>query len=411
MEFGDVPDVTTLTRPIKALMEIADRSTDQLASYSRLCGRDPSLVDSLESRVLLPAPAWPAEDKTRLDALIARVQEGSVTLTLRELEALLGSTWQPLTRKGVCNLAQLLEAGNVGIEPNVLGGARTPQSRNNVVLFGQPARDATVVADAGYQTAALTLQMGAALAKSDGEFGEQEIEFLRGKIDEWERLTPAERCRLHAHLQLLVTDPPTLTGLKKKLESLSMAARETIAAFMVTLAQSDGFVSPDEVKLLEKIYKALGIEPDRVFRDVHAAGAGGGRASAARGHESGIHLDADRIAVLQQDTARVSAMLSEIFTEEVPDQDLQEPAEPAPEDQPTLLLGLDEPHCAFARLLLTRPQWARTELEDAAADLGLMLDGALEQINEAAFDALDAPLCEGDDPIDVDTELLEKIEA
>jgi hypothetical protein len=115
--------------------------------------------------------------------------------------------------------------------------------------------------------------------------------------------------------------------------------------------------------------------------------------------------------MLQQDTARVSAMLSEIFTEEVPDQDLQEPAEPAPEDQPALLPGLDEPHCAFARLLLTRPQWTRTELEDAAADLGLMLDGALEQINEAAFDALDAPLCEGDDPIDVDTELLEKIEA
>jgi len=411
MEFGDVPDVTALTRPIKALMEIAEQCTDQLASYSRLCGRDPSLVGSLEGRVLLPAPAWPAEDKTRLDALIARVQGGSITLTLRELEALLGSTGQPLTRKGVCNLAQLLEAGNVGIEPNVLGGARTPQSGDNVVLFGQPARDAIVVANAGYQTAALTLQMGAALAQSDGEFGEQEIEFLRGKIDAWERLTPAERCRLHAHLQLLVADPPTLTGLKKKLESLSMAARETVAAFMVTLAQSDGFVSPDEVKLLEKIYKALGIEPDRVFRDVHAAGAGGGRASASRGHESGIHLDADRIAVLQQDTARVSAMLSEIFTEEVPDQDLQEPAEPAPEDQPTLLPGLDEPHCAFTRLLLTRPQWTRTELEDAAADLGLMLDGALEQINEAAFDVLDAPLCEGDDPIDVDTELLEKIEA
>jgi len=62
-------------------------------------------------------------------------------------------------------------------------------------------------------------------------------------------------------------------------------------------------------------------------------------------------------------------------------------------------------------LLLSRPQWARAELQDAAADLGLMLDGALEQINEAAFDAFDAPLCESDDPIDINTELLEKIEA
>ena len=115
--------------------------------------------------------------------------------------------------------------------------------------------------------------------------------------------------------------------------------------------------------------------------------------------------------MLQQDTARVSAMLSEIFTEELPDQGPPVPVEPPPEDQPSLLPGLDELHCAFARLLLTRPQWARAELDDAAADLGLMLDGALEQINDAAIDAFEAPLCEGDDPIDVDTELLEKIEA
>lgn len=411
MGFGDVPDVTALTRPIKTLTEIADRCTDQLASYSRLLGRDPSLADSLECRVLLPAAAWVPEDMARLNALIARVQEHSVTLTLQELEATLGNPGQPLSRKGVRNLVQLLEAAEVGIEPNVLGGARIPRTEDSVVLFGQPAQDTKAGAGAEYQTAALTLQMGSALAKADGEFGEREIEFLRVRIDEWERLTAAERRRLHAHLQLLVADTPTLAALKKKLEPLTMAARESVAAFMVTLAQSDGFVSPDEVKFLEKIYKALGIEPDRVFGDVHAAGTGAGRAARANGAESGIHLDAARIKVLQQDTARVSAMLSEIFTEEVPDQVPPESEEPQVQDQPSLLPGLDEPHCAFARLLLTRPQWARAELEDAAADLGLMLDGALEQINDAAFDAFDTPLCEGDDPIDVDTELLEKIEA
>lgn len=410
MEFGDVPDVSALTRPIKTLTALADRCTDQLASYSRLRGRNPSLVDSLECRVLLPAAAWPTEDRTKLDALIARVQSAAVMLTLRELEASLGGAGQPLTRKGVRNLAQFLEAVDVGMEPNVLCGARTPQPGGNIVLFGQLARDAKVGGGAEYQTAALTLQMGSALAMADGKFDEREMKFLRGKIDEWERLTLAERRRLHAHLQLLLADPPTLTGLKKKLEPLSMAARKSIAAMMVTLARSDGFVSPDEVTLLEKIYKALGIEPQRVFGDVHAAGTGGDLASATKEPESGIHLDADRIAVLQQDTARVSALLTEIFTEEL-DQEPEESAEAPSNDQPTLLPGLDEPHAAFARLLLTRPQWARTELEDAAADLGLMLDGALEQINESAFDVLDAPLCEGDDPIDVDTELLEKIEA
>ena len=41
----------------------------------------------------------------------------------------------------------------------------------------------------------------------------------------------------------------------------------------------------------------------------------------------------------------------------------------------------------------------------------VMLDGALEQINEASFDAFDAPLCEGDEIVDVNTEILEKLAA
>jgi hypothetical protein len=37
-----------------------------------------------------------------------------------------------------------------------------------------------------------------------------------------------------------------------------------------------------------------------------------------------------------------------------------------------------------------------------------MLDGALERINEAAFDAHDGPLTEGDDPVTINRDILEK---
>jgi hypothetical protein len=37
-----------------------------------------------------------------------------------------------------------------------------------------------------------------------------------------------------------------------------------------------------------------------------------------------------------------------------------------------------------------------------AADLGLLPDGALDLLNEAAFDHTDGPLWEGDDPITID---------
>lgn len=116
---------------------------------------------------------------------------------------------------------------------------------------------------------------------------------------------------------------------------------------------------------------------------------------------------------MQEDTAKVSALLSKIFAEEAAQASPLPPPtpEPEPEDEAQAPLGLDEAHSALLRLLLSRPEWTRSELEDAAADLDLMLDGAMEQINEAAFDAFDEPLCEGDDPISVNTELLEKLEA
>ena len=43
------------------------------------------------------------------------------------------------------------------------------------------------------------------------------------------------------------------------------------------------------------------------------------------------------------------------------------------------------------------------ELEELAEALGLMLDGALDRLNEAAFERCEAPLWEGDDPIEIDS--------
>lgn len=295
------------------------------------------------------------------------------------------------------------------MEPHVLGGARAPGEADTVVLFSQPVSDARAGSRVEFQTGALTLQLAAAMAMADGDFHAKEAEHLRTEIERWTHLTQAEQTRLHAHLHWLSSGPPTLASLKKRLEPLSLAAREAIAAFMATLAQADGFVSPDEVKFLEKIYKALGVETKRVFSDVHAASAGNAPNLPKPTEKGGFRLDADRIAALQADTARVSALLSKIFTEEA--------ASPAPEPEPITesaggsLLALDAAHSALLRLMLSRPSWSRSELEDAAADLELMLDGALEQINEAAFDAFDTQLCEGDDPVEVNSELLEKLEA
>lgn len=419
--FGDIPDVTALTAPIKKLAEIVEQCTNELAAYSRLIGKDPGAGGTVEGLLLLPTAAWPDAAQAMLETLTARVSEGFVSLLLSELLDSLGGTKLPMNRERLRNLARTLESVGIGLEPDVLAGDKAPVEQDTVILFEQPILETVGAPRAEYQTAALTLQLASAMTQADGDFHARELAHLQAEIEGWAHLSLAERRRLHAHLQWLKISPMSLAALKKKLEPLPTQAREILATFMATLAQSDGLVSPEEVRFLEKIYKTLGVEPKRVFSDIHAAEAGRAPISKSRVEKQGFRLDAQRIAALQEDTARVSALLSSIFAEGPtsssatpvpalePEVEVEVEVEPESDVAAAAPLDLDESHAALLRLLLSRPTWTRTELEDAATDLDLMLDGALEQINEAAFDAFDEPLLEGDDPITVNVDLIETI--
>ncbi|WP_349709979.1 TerB N-terminal domain-containing protein [Comamonas sp. w2-DMI] len=414
LSFGNTPDVTVLTGPINKLRQVVEAATKELEPFSRYVGRNPDSRHALEGLLQLPAALWPEGAQKALHALKARMGEGMIAMSFQELLSSLDAK-TTLTRDRTLALARALESLNIGIEPDVLGGAKLPKADEKVVLFSVPPGEVTSRSTPDYQAAALTLDLASAVAAADGEFSVEEMGYLRAQVQSWAHLTPNHVRRLLAHLRLLMTTPASLTTLRKKLEPLDAGAKETIATFMATVAQSDGNVSPTEVKMLEKVYKALGVEPKKVFSDVHAVAAGAKptAATAAKVEETGFKLDPARIAALQKDTEAVSALLSGIFKEESPPEPVFAEPEPEGDGEPTPpgLLGLDEAHSALARLLLSRPEWTKDELGDVAADLDLMLDGAIETLNEAAFDLHDVPFTEGEDVVTVNPELLEKLEA
>lgn len=413
LTFGETPDVTVLTAPITKLRQVVEAATKELEPFSRFVGKNPGARHALEGLLQLPATLWPESAQKALQGLNARMGTGMVAMSFQDLLASLDAK-STLTKDKTLALARALESMNIGIEPDVLGGAKLPRPDEKVVLFSVPPGAATSRSTPTYQAAALTLQLASAITTADGEFSAKEMGHLREQVQSWTHLTPNHIRRLLAQLRLLMTAPVSLSALKKKLEPLDTGAKETIAAFMATVAQSDGEVTPAEVKMLEKVYKALGVEPKKVFSDIHAvaSGAKASTATTAKVEETGFRLDPARIAALQQDTATVSVLLANIFKEEeaaappIPEPDVEVEAFKPPEG----LLGLDEAHTALARMMLSRPEWSREELLDVAADLELMLDGALERINEAAFDTHDIPLFEGEDPVTVNTEILEKVE-
>lgn len=414
LSFGDAPDVTVLTAPIKKLHEVVEKVTEDLAPFSRYVGRNPDARHALEGLLQLPATLWPEATQKALHTLKARMGEGMIAMSFQDLLGSLDAK-TTLTRERTLALARALESRNIGIEPDVLGGARLPKPYEKVVLFAVPPGEVASRSVPTYQAAVLTLDLASAVAAADGEFSVQEMGHLRAQVQSWVHLTPNHTRRLLAHLRLLMTAPASLPALRKKLEPLDAGAKETIAAFMAAVAQSDGVVLPTELKMLEKVYKALGVEPKKVFSDVHAVAVGAKltATAAANVEETRFKLDPARIAALQKDTEVVSALLSGIFKEESsPGPVFVEPEpEGDPEVTPLGLLGLDEAHSALARLLLSRPEWSKDELGDAAADLDLMIDGAIETLNEAAFDLHDMPFTEGEGVVIVNPELLEKLKA
>lgn len=415
LNFGDTPDVTVLTAPITKLRQVVEAATKELEPFSRFVGKNPDARHALEGLLQLPATLWPESALKVLQSLQARMGSGMVMMSFQELlSSLDAKATSTLTKNKAFALARALESMNIGIEPDVLGGAKLPKPDEKVVLFSVPPGEATPRSTPTYLAASLTLQLASAVATADGEFSVKEMAHLREQVQSWTHLPPNHIRRLLAQLRLLMAAPVSLSALKKKLEPLDTAAKETIAAFMAVVAQSDGAVTPAEVKLLERVYKALGVEPEKVFSDVHAAASGATPSTVTRANaEDGFKLDPARIAALQQDTAAVSTLLANIFREDEP------VAVPTPEPEaeveevgpPEGILGLDEAHTALVRMMLSRPEWSRAELLDVSADLEMMLDGALEHINEAAFDTHDMPFFEGEDPVTVNPEILEKVQA
>jgi hypothetical protein len=413
-----LPDIAAVVAPGKKIAAIVEECAKRLDAYSRYLGRHPGQDASLDATLLLPTPLWPDSVRNIFASLSARMGEGLVLMTLSELLTALKHQG-PVTKDRLRSLAHALDSLQIGLEPDVANGAKTPRPDDQIVLFHCEIGEGIAPPSASYKAAALTIDFGASVAAADGTVAAPELQLILAQIKGWSDLTEGQRKRLRARLRLTLASPPSMPSLKKQLDGLTAESKRALSHVLAALALADGIVAPEEVRLLEKIYGMLGIDVQTLYSDLHMEAAGSmastpavSTSTAGRAPESKpvVELDAARIAQLQEETARVSALLSKVFSEEAP---IEEPADAAPQEVEASSdqaepMGLDADHAAFFRLLISRPSWSRAELADAASDMGLMLNGALERINEAAFDHYDEPLLEGEDPVEVAQNLIQE---
>ncbi|NJL27424.1 MAG: hypothetical protein HC897_05770 [Thermoanaerobaculia bacterium] len=426
----DLPDVTRLSGPIGKLQEIAAEVAQQLDAYSRWVGRTGD-TSSLVALGLLP-PELVAHRETpesqKLVGWIERQLSGAAWAAIRRDDLLAlwpAKTPGKLLKHEAQTLAAFLAQRRYGIEPDLREGASLLMRSELAVLFrledGMSAE--TAEPSLVYRAATVLMHLAAAVSAADGAISAGERAHLARHLEQGLHLTPPERRRLEAHLEWLLQAPPRLGGLAQRLAVLSAGQRQALGPFLISVAGADGQISPAELKLLEKVYPLLGLDPNGLYSDIHTllstsvpaaepvtvkpreTGAPGfalPRPPAARG----IVLDTKKLADIITGTESVVGVLDRLLN---PGEEPALSEIPAAETEGERIAGLDVGHSLFLRRLGEKDQWQRTEIEQLAAELALLPEGALEMVNEAACNVAGTPVIEGDELLDLDRTTFEEM--
>ena len=252
-----------------------------------------------------------------------------------------------------------------------------------------------------------------------------EERLLETHLEQALELPLPDRFRLRAHLRWLLIEPPTLNRMKSRLQALTPSDRGLIARFVTTVAGADGIVSSDEIKVLDRVYKLIGLNTEQLHRDIHelASKPATQPVTVVQPEETiryrvpspppahsletdRVELDRERIAEVMEATREVSDLLTEIFEGPSAAEPIELGAVEAEQggDSATASVScgpLDHAHARLVQYLAGQPYWPRGEFEQSAAKLGLMPAGAMETINDVAFRLCDEPFIEGDDPLEV----------
>lgn len=413
MSFDNVPDMTKVSDLHGQLQGYIDNAVKtfeplkKIIRYSRNTSTD-------ELFLMLPAKYWKAPVLDKLSMLLDR--------SLESTEILYGSDFIDIfsATKGLSNqiftqvVNQLAQTYGVGIIPSAEEFVVAPTSSDRLILYKIINEDnASLIDVAIYKqlqyVADTTVELAAIVAHADDIFSVAEFECICAQIDSWIHLSANDRLRLKLKLKLLQLQPRALITIKSRLNNLLPEDKMKIGTIIRHLIFVDGGNLQQAEQLIGNIYSLLEISEvmarDSVVKDDLVTPV--------------FTLDREKIAELQKESQQISVMLGAIFEDEQKTE--HEHAVEATEvsvplafadtenEKIELLKGLDKVHAQFLTTLITRSEWSRSDVEAISRKLGLMTDGAIERINDAAFEQFDISLVEGDDPIEINVDLIENL--
>nr|WP_282597306.1 tellurite resistance TerB C-terminal domain-containing protein [Vibrio crassostreae] len=242
------------------------------------------------------------------------------------------------------------------------------------------------------------------VATIDGRVDDSEMLVLKRLIDRDDSLSLGEKTSLHAYLKWRLNSPANMAGLKARIESLNDDEIEFVKKIIVSIALADGSVDVSEIRQLEKLYTAIGLDKSQVSSDIHKLTSSSVDKSkndtSTNAEHNSFSIDKAVLAIHENDTKNAKSMLESIFVEEEPVIEVEVQGNSD---------GLDDAHKAVYNIMVTKDQWSRNEVQSIFSEHKLMIDGAIETINDWSFDMVDAPVLEQDDDIFIDLEIVEEL--
>ena len=336
---GDLPDVAGLTAPTNRMREIAEPCIEALDSYSRLLGRQPEARGSFRAISLLPPELARRIEGDEVRKLRLEIDEtlanGPKLVEVRELLSRINGSPPTLFGKSALQAcADALAYFEIGVAPDPRTAFQLPKADQPIVLFKLPQKRAGAAADQEpYRHALLFLSFAAYVAHADGVVSPAKREWLETFVQTSEGLDEAARVRLDANVRWLLAVPPELGPLRARLMALPAGERHELGVVALSVACAGGAIDPAEIKALQRIYKAIGLDEDRVLNDIHTfmsgivppsdpvtIGIGGLQAHGyalpkppAPSPPERFQLDPARVQQISESTRRVSEILAKVF--------------------------------------------------------------------------------------------------
>jgi len=424
----NIPDFHHSEKYTPKFRKLIDLCTDKLDPYSRYLGRNPDDYKSAEAISNLPVEIISEYLSPDLKNFIAQIDQ-----KLENRDCALIATehfteyWditgvKKYRKKESIGIAQFFFKIGYGVEPDLRFGSAKFERESRVVFFKINPETYPKAPSKEYKLALLVSHLTTVVGLADGTFSEDEQKYLHDYIESLFKLSNEERSRLNAYLHWLKAENPGIRGIKKKISDLNQSKRKSILEFLIKVANTDGYIDPEEVKMLQKTAEIFELDPDQIYTDIHTRQIADNdpilivKGEKKKGYsipdekqktQNAQELDEDLIKQTMEQTDEVQGILSDIFME---DEEELEIVEKINGNSNKSILGLDELHSKLVTKLLVKEAWTQLEYENLCSEFNLFPAGAQEVINDKSFDKYDDALLLEFEQIEINTEIAKAIQ-